>query len=127
MQITGYGLWQEQSNRYMTRMQDLATGAVHGVAQNEPAIPVHNGEKEQNPQETSLNISANGYSAGRAAENAAQTASDYAPTSFSTTPEKDDGNNAASRDNGDVLNKYRFFVPTSHYEDADGAVRRIFG
>ena len=35
--------------------------------------------------------------------------------------------NAGTRDNSDVLDKYRFFVPTSHYEDADGAVRRIFG
>lgn len=37
MQITGYGLWQEQNNRYSARMQELTAGGMtHGVTQNEP-------------------------------------------------------------------------------------------
>lgn len=39
MQITGYGLWQEQNNRYSARMQELtADGMTHGVTQNEPVM-----------------------------------------------------------------------------------------
>lgn len=34
MQITGYGLWQEQNNRYSARMQELTAGGMtHGVTQ----------------------------------------------------------------------------------------------
>lgn len=126
MQITGYGLWQEQNNRYTARMQELTAGGMtHGVAHNEPVRPVQNNDADG--QNVGLDISDVAYSAERAAKNAADTATDYAPTSFSTTPEDNETGNAATRDNSDVLNKYRFFVPTSHYEDADGAVRRIFG
>ena len=107
-------------------MQELTAGGMtHGVAQNEPVRPVQNNDADG--QNVGLDISDSAYSAERAAKNAADTATDYAPTSFSTTPEDNETGNAATRDNSDVLNKYRFFVPTSHYEDADGAVRRIFG
>ncbi len=125
MQITGYGLWQEQSGRYTARMQELTAGMTHGVTQNGPVNPVQNNNSGE--QDTELNISKEAYQAGRAAVNAADTATDYAPTSFSTTSEDNETDNAGSRYNSDVLDKYRFFVPTSHYEDADGAVRRIFG
>lgn len=125
MQITGYGLWQEQSGRYTARMQELTAGTAHGVTQNEPVRPVQNNNADG--QDVGLDISKGAYSAERAAKNAAETASDYAPTSFSTTSENNDTDNSGMRDNSDVLDKYRFFVPTSHYEDADGAVRRIFG
>lgn len=137
MKIGGFDYLSEMNNRIQQNLQDFSTNtkvnenvtpAVTEPQKTEPVKPVQEPAKE-----SEVKISDNGNAVLRAMRNQYQTAANYyAPINFSTNKAESGEENAEQESQNanagnQVLNQYRFFVPTTQYEGTEGVVRRIFG
>ncbi len=135
MKIGGYDYVADMNNGIQNNLMDFSTN----VKVNENVTPVSpdavrpvSQPASEPERQADLSISDNGNAMLRARRSLAMPqAGTFAPTAFSTDKSGEasaDADTSVSLQSGnDVLERYRYFVPTTRYEGTEGVVRRIFG
>lgn len=132
MQINN-DLFFNQNSRLANKLLDFSTNtkpAENVTPDVNKTLPSNNivaNPSRDAEERTTVKISDEGTAVARAVRNQEQTSPNNFFTTDFSTKKTEEPQNQNTTVNNQVLDQYRFFVPTTQYEGSEGIVKRIFG